>query len=199
MVGDDETPILIIKAAWGSTSLAVDWRPPSSGLGDYGVPDEDMYGHYYHLMIMDVLDTLKHLPTYVPGHTDYELAGFVWFQGFNDAVKKQAVNEYGSNLLNLIEDVRKDLGAPDLPFVVGGLGMHGFNVTGSGADRVHAMRKAQKEVTLKAAKTSYVPTHWHAVLDTTETYDLTYHYNGRADTVFHIGEHFGKAMLEMLD
>ena len=52
----------------------------------------------------------------------YELAGFVWYQGWNDGVDpKKAVPEYEQNLVNLIKDVRKDFKAPKLPFVIGEL------------------------------------------------------------------------------
>ncbi len=59
-------------------------------------------------------------PTYAG--QGYELAGFVWYQGWNDGVDpKNAVPEYEQNLVNLIKDVRKDLKAPNLPFVIGEL------------------------------------------------------------------------------
>ncbi len=42
-----------------------------------------------------------------------EVAGFVWFQGWND--QYGAENEYESNMKHFIKDVRKDLKAPKLP------------------------------------------------------------------------------------
>jgi alpha-galactosidase len=64
----------------------------------------------------------------------YELAGFVWFQGFNDLVDSWTYNnrmnpggydEYGKLLGQLIRDVRKDLSAPKMPFVIGVMGIGG--------------------------------------------------------------------------
>ncbi len=64
----------------------------------------------------------------------YELAGFVWFQGFNDYVddwsypnqrKPGGYDEYGQLLTQFIRDVRKDLNAPKLPFVIGVMGIDG--------------------------------------------------------------------------
>ena len=68
----------------------------------------------------------------------YELAGFVWFQGFNDLVgpyprvdpstgKKSSkdYSEYSRLLACFIRDVRKELSAPKMPFVTGVLGVGG--------------------------------------------------------------------------
>ena len=72
-----DEPILIIKTAWGGKNLAVDFRPPSAG-GEIG--------DYYHAMIQTVEDVTQNLGTEFPeiGITDFELSGFVWFQGWND-------------------------------------------------------------------------------------------------------------------
>jgi hypothetical protein len=58
------------------------------------------------------------------------------------------VKEYEYNLANLtIRSVRLDLDAPDLPVIIGELGVHGLHPTGRGADRVMAMRAAERRVT----------------------------------------------------
>jgi hypothetical protein len=60
----------------------------------------------------------------------YELAGFVWLQGFNDLVDgttypNENYDEYSRLLAHFIRDVRKDLSAPKMPFVIGVLGVDG--------------------------------------------------------------------------
>ena len=69
----------------------------------------------------------------------YELAGFVWLQGFNDMVdghvypaqgKPGRFDLYSEWLAHFIRDVRRDVGAPKMPFVIGVLG-----VGGMGADK----------------------------------------------------------------
>jgi hypothetical protein len=64
----------------------------------------------------------------------YELAGFVWLQGFNDLVDGQTYPGpdqpeqyalYSDLLAHFIRDVRKDLAAPKMPFVIGVLGVDG--------------------------------------------------------------------------
>lgn len=109
-------PIFIIKTAWGGKSLAVDFRPPSSGIGHYESVPPAAYGQFYRAMIEDLLNTLSNIGEYVPGATGYDLKGFVWFQGWNDLVHAPMVAEYAENLGNLIRDVRSDLNDPDLPF-----------------------------------------------------------------------------------
>src|SRR3954470_5443463 len=134
VVGDHfRKQVLLIKTAWGGKSLYKDFRPPSSG-GEVGP--------YYKKMIADVRKGLDSLKTDFPGYNDrgYELAGFVWYHGWNDGVDpKKAVPEYEQNLVNLINDVRKDLGAPKLPVVIGELTGPWVQAPGAWA----TLRKAQ--------------------------------------------------------
>jgi alpha-galactosidase len=133
--------VLLIKAAWGGKSLYRDFRPPSAGLPpdavleklladlrkQKGKPDATLddvrkpFGASYRAMLAEVNGTLADLKKHFPGYAGqgYELAGFVWFQGWNDMISPDATAEYTTNLAYLIRDVRKDLKAPKLPFVVG--------------------------------------------------------------------------------
>ena len=75
-------------------------------------------------MLTDIREALAELKTDFPSYDGggYELAGFVWYHGWNDGCEpKTAVPEYEQNLVNFIHDVRKDLNAPRLPFVIGEL------------------------------------------------------------------------------
>lgn len=168
-----EEPVLIIKTAWGGKSLHTDFRSPSSGpyeLNDfqkklyYGPPGHGVpknmeqwlaekkkdTGHYYRLMLEHVKKVLADPKRVVPGYDasqGYELAGFVWLQGWNDMVdghtypdrgKPGRFDLYGEWLAHFIRDVRRDLGAPKLPFVIGVMGVGGPD---AGAD-TQAFRKA---------------------------------------------------------
>ena len=140
-------PVLLIKAAWGGKSLNYDFRPPSAGTYPRSAKDleknthtVEATGHYYRLIrehVRKVLaDPARVCPAYDPKE-GYELAGFVWFQGFNDMVdgnfypkqpKGQAdkrFTAYSDLLAAFIRDVRQDLGAPKLPFVIGVMGVGG--------------------------------------------------------------------------
>lgn len=126
-----DEPILLIKTAWGGKSLYADFLPPS------GAKDGKPAGEYYLLMIAHVKKVLGDIksvyPDYDPGQ-GYELAGFVWFQGWNDMVnggvypnrdKPGGYGLYSELLAHFIRDVRKDLSAPKMPFVIGVMGVGG--------------------------------------------------------------------------
>ncbi len=157
-------PILIIKAAWGGRSLNTEFRPPSAGpyklpkeiqelwdkhpQGAHGIPkaedrkkwqdDKDAAtGVFYRMMIEHVQKVTKDIKRVCPEYEEqagYELAGFVWLQGFNDLVdgttypgpdKPGKYDLYSDLLAKFIRDVRKDLSAPKMPFVIGVLGVGG--------------------------------------------------------------------------
>jgi Carbohydrate esterase, sialic acid-specific acetylesterase len=118
---EDESPaVLLIKVAYGSRSLAVDFRPPSAGIGNYAdTTNASLYGWQYRIMMDDIDSALHNMTAYVPGYNQtagYELCGFIWLQGWNDVLEWATVKEYESNLVHFIGDVRSALQAPDLPF-----------------------------------------------------------------------------------
>jgi hypothetical protein len=119
-VGDQvKENVLLIKTAWEGKTLAIDFGPPSAGTGNYTGHKAIQFGWYYRAMIQDIRSTLGNLTEYVPGYKkedDYDLAGFVWFQGWNDMLGSDTVAEYGSNLVHFIRDVRLDLDEPELRF-----------------------------------------------------------------------------------
>ncbi|MEZ5964566.1 MAG: sialate O-acetylesterase [Planctomycetota bacterium] len=148
-------PVLLIKTSWGGKSLHTDFRSPSAGpfvfdpaqienLRKQG-KDVDAIrsdktaatGHYYREMIAHVrrvlADPARVCPEYDPD-AGCELAGFVWFQGWNDMVDRGVYPKrdepggyaaYSECLAHFIRDVRKDLETPDLPFVIGVMGVGG--------------------------------------------------------------------------
>ena len=127
-----QQPILIIKTAWGGKSLHTDFRSPSAG----GNKDEKT-GAFYRLMLDHVKKVLADPGQYHPAYNKeegYEIAGFVWFQGYNDLTDGNAYpnrgepgsyDAYSEVLGHFIRDVRKDLDVPKLPFVIGVLGVGG--------------------------------------------------------------------------
>ena len=155
-------PILIIKTAWGGRSLNTEFRPPSAGpytlpkeiqeqwdkhpQGAHGIPKAEdrkkwrdekdaASGVFYRMMIEHVKQVLADPKRVCPEYDEkagYELAGFVWLQGFNDMVDGQTYpngryDEYSRLLAHFIRDVRKDLSAPKMPFVIGVMGVDGEN------------------------------------------------------------------------
>jgi alpha-galactosidase len=90
-------------------------------------------GVFYRMMVEHVKKVLADPGRVCPEYdakAGYELGGFVWLQGFNDLVDGQTYpngnyDEYSRLLAHFIRDVRKDLAAPQLPFVIGVLGVGG--------------------------------------------------------------------------
>jgi hypothetical protein len=133
--------VLLVKTAWGGRSLAVNFRPPSAGplpLNTYPEAqqkrlDESIksgklkVGEEYRLMIAELRAVLANLKTHFPGYQGqgYEIAGFVWFQGWNDMIDAAFTAEYARNLEHLVKDVRKDLGVPNLPVAIAEMGVNG--------------------------------------------------------------------------
>lgn len=77
-------PIYLIKTAWGGQDLAVDFRPPKSGEGNYANVKPSFYGHRFRDMADGVQQGLDAMPSIIPNYNatiGYQLAGFVWFQG----------------------------------------------------------------------------------------------------------------------
>jgi alpha-galactosidase len=150
-----DAPILLIKTSWGGKSLNTDFRPPSAGpyvfnesqltafqkqgkdVAAMKAEKERATGVYYRLMVEHVKMVLGDLKRVCPAYDakqGYELAGFAWFQGWNDLVdsgtypdrdKPGGYDAYSTAMAHFIRDVRRDLNAPKLPFVIGVLGVGG--------------------------------------------------------------------------
>lgn len=150
-----DEPMVIIKTAWGGKSLNTDFRPPSAGPYEFNATQLEQFkkqgkdlaqmkaekakvtGQSYRLMIDHVKKVLADLKRVYPDYDPqqgYELAGFVWLQGWNDMVDSSAYPNrdkpggydlYSTLLAQFIRDVRKDLSAPNLPFVIGVMGVGG--------------------------------------------------------------------------
>ena len=149
-----DEPVLLIKACWGGHSLVKLFRSPSAGLPSDETLKKELenarnrvkknneknkkneplptmadvkkpYGSSYRKMMKEVKDTQENYETMFPAlkGRKLEMAGFVWFQGWNDMYGGQ--DQYASNMKHLINDVRKDLGVPKLPVVIGLMGQNG--------------------------------------------------------------------------
>lgn len=150
-----DAPILLIKTSWGGKSLNTDFRSPSAGpyvfneqqLAGFAKQNKDVAamqaekdkatGVFYQLMMEHVKKVLADPKRVVPDYDaaqGYEIAGFAWFQGWNDMVdggtyptrdKPGGYDAYATAMAHFIRDVRKDLNAPKMPFVIGVIGVGG--------------------------------------------------------------------------
>jgi alpha-galactosidase len=227
--------VLIIKTAWGGKSLGRDFRPPSSGLPSdeklqqivqqtnernkkRSRPEitldevKDSYGRYYREMMSEIHETLAELKTRFPEYEGqgYEIAGFVWFQGWNDMFDPDFQSNYARHMANFIRDVRRDLRRPNLPFVIGQMGQGGPD---GASDRVKTIKDAQASIAtidefkgnVKVVRTDVfwdekaaaLVDNWRDHLEEWKKVgsDRGYHYLGSAITFSKIGRAFGQAML----
>jgi len=231
VVGDyfDEQ-VLLIKTCWGGNTLHRDLRSPSSGLppqevleqlrkklqkfkADATLADaERSYGALYREMLKEVRETLANLGEHFPSYRGqgFEIAGFVYFSGWNDMIEANPF--YADQLANLIRDVRRDLKAPNLPFVIGQLGVEPDSVQpGSNDGNFRLAQAAAASLPEFKGNVKLVATDpfWdreaNAVLKQQNRKDewdkvgsdAGYHYLGSAKTFCSIGKAFGEAMIEL--
>jgi len=184
IVGDAfKEHVLLIKTAWGGKSLHVDFRPPSAN-GDTGP--------YYTQMIAEVREALASL-----GDRPYELAGFVWMQGWNDMINKEATAEYADNLVHLAKDIRAEFKSPKLPMVIGELGNGGPAKAGSG---MQLFRTEQKRGAERIDRAVFVETHTFARdKDLSPNRGHGHHWFGNAESYFLVGDALGTATVNLLN
>jgi alpha-galactosidase len=86
---------------------------------------QDDAGHFWRDMVEHVNGVLADPKNYHPDYDagqGYEIAGFVWFQGFNDQFNPEYHGNYADNMKTFIKDVRTSFKTPNMPFVIGVLG-----------------------------------------------------------------------------
>jgi alpha-galactosidase len=233
VVGDRyEEPVLLIKTAWGGRSLYRDFRSPSAGLPADAVLEKMLadlqkrkkeaslddvkksFGFAYRDMLKEIETTLQDIKAVYPDYAGqgYDLAGFAWFQGWNDMIDATATAEYTKNLEHFIRDVRKDLKSPKLPFVVGQMGVDGEQASG-GVKKFKEAQAAILDVADFKGNVAVVKTDvfWDKEADAVFKMDwrkhpeewnkvgsnYPFHYLGSAKTMLKIGQSLGEAALEL--
>jgi len=149
-----DAPILIVKCSWGNTSLASSWRSPAldgketatekslrEASNKKNAADAKKAGReftprpapqatgklsYCWGMTMPEVEKVladpgKYHPDYDP-NVGFDIAGLVWFQGYSDKDNPA----YGELLSEMVVDFRKKVKAPNMPVVVGTLGMAAY-------------------------------------------------------------------------
>ena len=218
-------PILLIKTSWGGKSINYNFRPPSAG--PYQLNDKEKNGGKadeikknaglnYRMMNESIQNVLSNLEENHPAYdaeAGYEIAGFVWFQGYNDQFSDEFRDNYKDNMIAFIKDVRKEYKVPQMPFVIGVLG------TGRTAEKVGenavslGQREAAKAPEFKGNVVSVEsykdysnfsheifskgwPKHYHE-WDTVGS-DRPYHYLGSGTFFVRLGDSFANAMAELM-
>ena len=239
-----DEPVLLIKTAWGGHSLQKPFRPPSAGLPTAEKLQAELkqaqdrvknnnekrnrndplptladikagYGVSYRNMMADVQNVMNDAGSFFPelkGMT-LELTGFLWFQGFNDQFG-DAPQEYEVNMKLFIQDVRRDLKTPNLPFVIAAIGTNGSKEAKGGGLTVRTAQLAMNDVpefagNVKAFRTDLLVDKtaekvfpgWQNHFEEWQKVgsDRPYHYLGSAIWYGRIGKAFGTAMLELIE
>jgi len=173
IMGDKyDEPVLLIKTAWGGKSVWCDFRSPGAGemtWDEKRILKRDNHlkpGLFYRKMVAEIKECLVNIEDVVPGYKGqgYEIVGMAWFQGWNDfcewhlqldgkPVGMSLIERYPHNLAAMFHDLRRDLDAPDMPVVIGEMGVGGHEITkrAENPDNREAIamvkfRKAQKAV-----------------------------------------------------
>lgn len=215
-----DEPVLLVKACGGNRSLGWDLLPPRSKPFEFGgriyagykqSPDSwpkgsspkpiGWYaGKQYDDDIGNVKQVLANIGQYYPGAKDYEVAGFVWWQGSKDQ-KAAHASRYEQNLVQLIKSLRQDLKAPKAKFVLATVAFDGMKISG------HAATIAKAQLAVSSEKRKYrelignvtcvdARPFWRPASVSPKNSRNQYHFN--AETSLDVGNALGKAMLEML-
>lgn len=225
MAQKTDAPILIIKTSWGGKSLNYNFRPPSAK--PYKLNEKEQAAKNaadikknaslnWRMMNEAVHNVLKDLKKHHPAYdasVGYDIAGFVWFQGFNDQFSDEFRDNYRDNMVHFVKDVRKEYKTPNMPFVIGVLGT---NMTKEGVDK-NAVSVAQREA---AAAPEFKGTV--ASVESYKVYDLEarkvydsgwakhfaewcvvgsdrpYHYLGSGKFFVRLGDAFAKSMIDLI-
>jgi hypothetical protein len=153
-------------------------------------------------MVEGVRKTLDQIDKIVPGYQGqgYEIAGFVWWQGHKDSGSENDIAQYEQNLVNLINDVRKEFNVPKMPAVVATVGFGGHQMN----DKFLRILNAQMAVGNPQMHPEFVGTvasvdtrdFWREVEESPTNQD--YHYNRNAETYLLVGDSLGRAMVGLL-
>ena len=243
MGDQSKQPVILVKTAWGGHSLYKNFRSPSAGFPEAAVLEKELaqaqanvkkkneknkkdaplptmedikstYGSSYRKMLTEVKDVTDNYAALFPPLKKFaktEIAGLVWFQGWNDQYGAQ--NEYASNMRHFIVDVRKDLGVPDLPIVIGVMGQNGSTPAKGAMLTIQKAQLSMNDVpefsgNVKAIRTDVLvdkaaedlyPT-WQQNREEWDKVggDFEYHYLGSAIWFNRIGKAMGETMLELL-
>jgi len=216
-----EAPVLILKSCIGNRALGWDLLPPGSESFEFtdakgktwvhpgykGSPEKwekgsepKPIGWYAGLQydgdIARAKAVLDKLGDYYPGATEYEVAGFFWWQGDRDSRSAALSSRYEINLVNLIKQLRKEFDAPNANVVTASLGQTKKGDDNGGGKILDAM--------LAVDGTSGKYPEFKGNVAAVYTHPLSKggssggHYSKNAETFMNVGEAMGQAMVKLI-
>lgn len=191
------------------------------------MPTHDKAGFYWNEMIGFVRKVLADPKAYHPEYdpkAGFEVAGGVWFQGFNDQFDPEFYGNYAKNMVHFIQDLRKEVKNPKMPFVIGVLGTPAFPEEAMANNVANGHREAARSPELAgtvAAVESWPLTTpevaiWRMKKDAAQGTanasdkelleaqwrmhgsNLGYHYDGSGRFFIRLGDEFATAMLKLM-
>lgn len=211
-------PIMLLKSCIGNRSLGWDLLPPGSARYDYKdktyagytdcpaswdkdqpkpEPNVDWYaGKQYDTDVANAKSVLNDLDKFYPDATNYEIAGFFWWQGDKDRYDEAYAGMYERNLVRLIQQLRTEFTAPEAKFVLATLGQ-------TDKEKTEGCEKMIMDAMLAVDGSSGQYPDFVGNVSTVYSHPLSKggssngHYNGNAETYMNVGEAMGKAMVEL--
>ena len=217
-----DAPVMLLKSCIGNRALGWDLLPPGSEGFEFTDDEGETWVHpgykgsperwkkgtepkkigwyagaQYDGDIARAKQVLAELDEHYPGAKEYEVAGFFWWQGDRDSRSAALSSRYEQNLVQLIEQLRKEFDAPNAKFVCATLGQTKKGATDNGGKVLDAMLAVD-------GSTGKYP-EFRGNVATVYTHPLSKggssggHYDGNAETYMNVGEAMGKAMAKLLE
>merc|ERR1712151_1395110 len=215
-----KAPTMLLKSCIGNRALGWDLLPPGTKQWEYDYGDKTYifagYGESpnkwekgtepkpigWHAGLQYDGDVnrsklvLENFASYYPGATEYEIAGFFWWQGDKDMRDPGYYTRYEYNLVNLIKQLRKEYNAPNAKFVTASLGQTEMGSKGGDGKVLDAMLAVDGDSgKYPEFKGNVAAVYSHPY---SKGGSSGGHYNGNAQTYMNIGEAMGAAMNELL-
>lgn len=215
-----DAPVLILKSCIGNRSLGWDILPPGSEPFEFedkgkvwnyaGYKDSpDRWekgtepkkigwyaGMQYDGDIARAKEVLANLNTYYPDATEFEVAGFFWWQGDKDRYNAGHASRYEQNLVQLIKQLRIEFDSPNAKFVCATLGQTEKGAEGNEGLILNAQLAVDGESGKYEEFAGNVTTVYSHPLS--EGGASNGHYGGNAKTYMNIGLAMGEAMVDLL-
>ena len=157
-------------------------------------------GEQYDGDVQRAKEVLANLPKYIPwatSSTQYEIAGFFFWQGDKDRYDKAYAIRYKQNLIQLIRKLREEFSSPEAKFVLATLGQTSKDSDNSKPNNDRLIFDAQMEV----PKLSEFVGNVACVYSNPFCHGgaSNSHYNHNAETYMDVGLEMGRVMVSLLD
>ena len=216
-----DAPVMILKSCIGNRALGWDLLPPGSEgfeftdskgetwihpgykgsperwkKGEEPKPITWYAGMQYDGDIARAKNVLAELDKYYPEAKSYEVAGFFWWQGDRDSRSEALSGRYEQNLVQLIQQLRKEFEAPKAKFVCATLGQTKKGDTDGGGRILDAMFAVDgNSGKYPDFKGNVAAIYTHPLSQGGASGS---HYNGNAETYMNVGQAMGRAMADLM-